>query len=300
MTALIYLIDAVALTCGALLRTPGTNAPQKLGALAVLAVAMAAYTVARGPRFRQPEATVMLAVQLLGIASMTRTTHLDLAALSNGFGLSMLGAYASWLLARPAVAVFYAGLSLWVTAIVWRDNLYLTVAAVLLAGQAMVTAEIVHTLRRRVRRLTDVDPLTDVLNRRGVEDAARELMARQGERGAPICVALIDLDDLRQVNNAHGHRAGDALLVAAADEWRLAFRRTPVKVGRIGGDEFVLLFDGVDEVAARDTVAALRATSGVSWTAGLTQLRPRETFSEALARADAEMYANKEYKASRA
>lgn len=299
VTALIYLLDAVALTCGAVLRTPGTNAPHALGALALSGLALAAYAITRGRRFNRGEATVMLALQMAGIASMSRTTHLDLAALGNGFELSMLGAYASWLLARPAAAVFYAGLSLWVTALVLRGDLYLSAAAALFAAQAVVTTEIVRTLRNRVRRLTHFDPLTDALNRRGVEEAARALMLRHGERGAPVCIALIDLDDLRQVNNEVGHLAGDALLVAAAQEWRDAFRHAPVTFGRIGGDEFVLLFTGIDEGAARRMLASLRRTSGVRWTAGVAALRPGETFSEVLARADAEMYANKPDKPNR-
>jgi len=293
VTALIYLLDAVALMCGAVLRTPGTNAPQNLGALAASAFALAAYAVARGRRFSRAEATVMLALQMLGVSSMSRTTHLDLAALGNGFELSMLGAYASWLLARPAAAVFYAGLSLWFTALVLRDDLYLSVSAALFAMQAVVTTEIVRILRNRVRRLTHFDPLTGVLNRRGVEGAVREVMVRRSRRGVPVCIALIDLDDLRKVNNEVGHLAGDAFLVAAADEWRAAFRHAPVTIGRIGGDEFVLLFTGIDEVGARRSLESLRRTSGVRWTAGLTELRPDETFSQALARADAEMYARK-------
>ena len=293
VTALIFVLDGVALTCGALVHTPGTNSPPRLAALALVALVLAAYAVVRGSRFSTAEATVMLAFQMVGIASMSRTTNLDLGALSNGFEISILGAYASWMLARPAVGVFYVGLALWVIALALRGDLYLGVAGALFAVQAVVTTEVVRVLRNRVRRLTHVDPLTDVLNRRGVEDAARTMMQRRGGRGVPICLALIDLDDLRWVNNQRGHLAGDALLIAAAREWREALRHAPVTVGRVGGDEFVLLFTGIDEVAARDMLASLRSSSEVSWTAGLAKVRPGESFSQTLARADAEMYANK-------
>lgn len=298
VTALLYLVDAVALTCGAVLRTPGTNSAPVLASLALSAGALAAYAVGRGRRFTRGEATVMLGLQMAGVASISHTTHLDLAALSNGFGLAVLGAYASWLLAWPASVTYYGGLALWVGAIALRGDAYLTVAAALLAGQAVVTAEIVRTLRRRVRRLTDFDPLTGVFNRRGIEEAARVVTARNAHRGTPVCVALIDLDDLRQVNNSVGHLAGDALLVSAAEEWRTALRRSSVKIGRIGGDEFVLVFDGVDEGVARGVVDSLRTGADVRWTAGVAQLRAGETFNEGLARADAEMYANKDAKST--
>jgi diguanylate cyclase (GGDEF)-like protein len=293
VTAVLYLLDAAALTCGALLRTSGTNAPWVLAGLAVCAVALAVYPVVRGPRFGKAEATAMLALQMLGIALMSRTTQLDLGALSDGFEVSMLGAYAAWLLGRPGAVVYYAGLSLWVTALIPRENLYLSVAGALFAAQAVVTTEVVRTLRNRVRRLTHTDPLTGVLNRRGIEDAVRELMRSGGGDGVPLCIALIDMDDLRQVNSQAGHLAGDALLIAATQEWRDGFRHTPVKVGRIGGDEFVLLFPGIEEGGARDTLGSLESAASVRWTAGVAMLRPGETFSEALARADAEMYARK-------
>ena len=293
VTAVVFVLDALALTCGALLRTPGTNPPRALAALALLALALAAYALLRGRRFGSVEATAMLALQLAGVASMSRTTHLDLGALGDGFELSILGAYASWLLAKPAAVVFYAGLALWVTVLALRGDLYLGVAAGLFAIQAVVTTEVVRTLRRRVRRLTHFDPLTDVLNRRGVEDAVGAALCRLRGRDVPLSLALIDLDDLRQVNNQRGHQAGDALLVAAAQEWREAFRGAPVTVGRIGGDEFVLLFTGVDEAAARDMLAAATSSSEVHWTAGVAEMRSGETFSEALSRADAEMYAHK-------
>lgn len=299
VTALIYLIHAVAVVCVALLRPPGTNSPRALGALALATLALAAYAFARGRRMRQGEATVMLALPLGAAAAMSHATPLDLAALTNGLGLSMLGAYASWLLAWPGAVTFYAGLSAWVAVVAARGESYLTVAAALLAAQAVVMCELVRALRRRVLRLTQFDPLTGALNRRGVADAVSAIASRMGRRAVPVSVALIDLDDLRQVNNTAGHLAGDALLVAATDEWRHGFPDASVTVARIGGDEFLLLFEGTDDVAARTMLDSLHATSAVRWSAGVTQLRPGEALDSALARADAEMYATKDAKRAR-
>lgn len=293
VTAVIYLIHAVALGCGATVHAPGMNPPHDLGALAATLVGLAAYAVLRGRRFTQGEATAMLVLQVAAAVTLSHSTVLDLAALTNGLGMSMLGAYASWLLGWPGAVAFYAGLSAWVGVVAARGEAYLTLAAIVLAVQAAVTAEIVRSLRRRVRRLTHLDPLTGTLNRRGVEETARVLAARNSRRGTPVCVALIDLDNLREVNNTAGHLAGDALLETAAGEWRRALARAPVSIGRIGGDEFVLLFDGVDEIAAREMVARLRTGSGVSWTAGVAEMRSGETFMQALAGADLEMYAHK-------
>lgn len=293
VTALIYLVDGWGLTYGAVFHRGGTNAASVLGLLAALAYGLAAYPLVRGRRFGVPEATGMLSVQVVAIGLMSHNTHLDLAALGDGLALPVLGAYASWLLSRSAAAVFYAGLVLWIGAILERGNGYLTAVALMLAAQAVITTEIVRAMRRNVRRLTDTDPLTGLLNRRALERTADELLERCHRDGGTFTVALIDVDDLRKVNNSAGHLAGDALLVAAAREWRATFSPNSVTVGRIGGDEFLLLFDGVDETDARRLLAALQTTSSVPWTAGVAQAGREESLTQVLGRADADMYGHK-------
>lgn len=289
MTLLIYLLDGIALTYGSVFHASGTNAAWVLALLALLAFGMAAYPLLRGPRFGRGQATAMLLVQVVAVGFMSHTTHVDLAALGDGLSLPVLGAYASWLLAWPAAVVFYAGLALWAGAIADRGDSYLSAVALMLVVQAIITTELVRAMRRNVRRVTDTDPLTGILNRRALERSAGKLLAR----GGTLTVALVDLDNLREVNNTAGHLAGDALLVQAAQEWGAAFGDTAVTAGRIGGDEFVLLFDGVDEDTARGLLAALQDTSSVRWTAGVAQARSGDALDQVLARADADMYDRK-------
>jgi len=293
VTALIYLVDGLGLTYGTVFHHGGTNAASVLGLLAALAYGLAAYPLVRGRRFSIPEATGMLSVQVVAIGLMSHNTHMDLAALGDGLALPLLGAYASWLLTRSGTAVFYAGLLLWTGAILERGNGYLTAVALMLAVQAVITTEIVRALRRNVSRLTDTDPLTGLLNRRALARTANKLLERCHRDGGTFTVALIDLDDLRKVNNSAGHLAGDALLVAAAREWRSTFSQNSVTVGRIGGDEFLLLFDDVDETRVRRLLAALQATSSVRWTAGVAQAAQEESLTQVLGRADADMYVHK-------
>jgi diguanylate cyclase (GGDEF)-like protein/PAS domain S-box-containing protein len=112
------------------------------------------------------------------------------------------------------------------------------------------------------RRLAERDPLTDLLNRRHFADElthALELMARDGGTAALL---LIDLDDFKDVNDSHGHAAGDVVLCAVADILRARVRRGDF-TARLGGDEFaVLLVDCSLEDAMRVADDVIAGISG--------------------------------------
>ena len=91
-----------------------------------------------------------------------------------------------------------------------------------------------------LRNLTDRDELTGLLNRRGFFAMVEETRLRARHAGAQVLVMYLDVDGLKRVNDEMGHAAGDAVLVAAGEALRLAFREEDV-VARLGGDEFVAL-----------------------------------------------------------
>jgi diguanylate cyclase (GGDEF)-like protein len=143
------------------------------------------------------------------------------------------------------------------------------------------------------------DSLTGVRNRASVERLAAERMAV----GAQFCVAMLDLDDFKQVNDTHGHVVGDQLLKMFATELRSSCRSTDV-VGRWGGDEFILLLDcglvdararverlrkwvcGSYTVRCQDRLLKLRLEASI----GLAAHRENESLQDLVARADAAMY----------
>lgn len=292
VTATLYLIGGLLLLIATVFYTPGKNPRWALGSLGTLGVAMGVFTLVRGRSFTRLEATVMLAIQLAAIAAMTHTSHLGTAAFSNGIGLPLIGIYASLLLTRRAVIVYYVGLAAFVVAVAVRGDSILTTAALVMALEATIATEIVRVLFEQMQALAQADPLTGVLNRHGLESVGQRLLARSRRRRTPISVVLIDLDDLRAVNNRHGHRAGDDLLVAATRQW-LDDMAGDEAVGRVGGDEFVLLLPGTDEDRAYERVRALARAASVSWTAGVAQLRGEESFADLIERADKAMYARK-------
>lgn len=104
-----------------------------------------------------------------------------------------------------------------------------------------------HELERRVQertedlhRLTEIDPLTGLLNRRGMTDRFEKEVARQARQGGTMGLLLLDLDHFKQVNDTYGHAAGDVALCAVAKILG-SMKRSYDHAGRWGGEEFLVL-----------------------------------------------------------
>jgi len=166
-------------------------------------------------------------------------------------------------------------------------------------------AALMRSERDSLRSLAHTDPLTGLLNRRGLGEAAPRLLAHVP---AARCVAvyLIDLDGFKQVNDRLGHEAGDLLLVGVATRLRGQVRDGDL-LCRLGGDEFVVVVDGLADAAAAEAVGhkLLRACAtpfdvkGQSCRVGMTvgyALSPQDDTALAalMKRADAAMYAGKQ------
>jgi len=162
-----------------------------------------------------------------------------------------------------------------------------------------------EALRRKLVEQARVDSLTDVLNRRaGAQDAAAEL-ARARRYGRQYAVALVDIDHFKDVNDRHGHAAGDRALRALARAARDALRESD-RIVRWGGEEFLLVFPETTAADAariceriRETVAVLAHDSGtgrfrITVSCGVAEANPADEMLESLlARADAALYAAK-------
>jgi diguanylate cyclase (GGDEF)-like protein len=122
-----------------------------------------------------------------------------------------------------------------------------------------LTREIAERRRAeaRARQLAAIDPLTECLNRRAMMEATEALRARAAARGEAVAYCMIDLDNFKQINDMHGHSAGDAVLVMLCERVRALLPRE-AQLARLGGDEFAFVMaypaghdDRIDDLVIR-------------------------------------------------
>ena len=179
-------------------------------------------------------------------------------------------------------------------------------ATLLLAEIERLKSDIARA-RRTIADLearADVDPLLDILNRRGFERELKRSLAYMQRYKSEAALLFIDLDRFKAVNDRHGHAAGDGLLKAVAAELASHVRASDV-VARLGGDEFgVLLWNLAQAQAAakardlENLIAAVVVTHGearlsVGASAGWVPLSAAATPAQMIDAADKAMYARK-------
>ncbi|MGM0569847.1 GGDEF domain-containing protein [Marinobacter sp.] len=113
-------------------------------------------------------------------------------------------------------------------------------------------------LEHQLNHLATRDPLTGTLNRRAFDTAIRAELERCERYGHPMCLALVDLDHFKQINDQYGHGTGDQVLMAFAECCRNSLRSTDI-LARFGGEEFVILMVESDPVAAGQLLERIRA-----------------------------------------
>ena len=179
-------------------------------------------------------------------------------------------------------------------------------AALLLAEVERLQADLGKAQRTiaELEARADVDPLLDILNRRGFERELKRSLAYLQRYNGEAVLLFIDLDGFKAVNDRHGHAAGDALLKAVARELVGHVRASDV-VARLGGDEFgVLLWNlGAAQAASKAhslerlietvTVAHGEARIAVGASVGLVPLVAGAAPEQMIDAADKAMYARK-------
>jgi diguanylate cyclase len=155
-----------------------------------------------------------------------------------------------------------------------------------------------------VSTLAQKDPLTNALNRRGLEQAFRAESARALRYDSTLTLAMLDLDNFKQVNDRLGHVAGDRALIHFVTTVHATLRPTDL-TARSGGEEFGLLFpacsaqDGIDAIERLQRELARRPFQFeqerliLTFSAGVAQWRPGETLEQLMRRADACLYGAK-------
>ena len=159
-----------------------------------------------------------------------------------------------------------------------------------------------HNPAAEVSRPAAHDELTMLPQRAVLDDRLHVALARAKRDGTRVAVLLVDVDSLKDVNDTFGHSAGDEVLRALARRMTRVVREADT-VARVGGDEFVVLFDGiadidaattlaqrVREIVCRTTLATDGDVIGVTASFGLAIGEPHDRPEELVRRADAAMY----------
>ncbi|NOY53721.1 MAG: GGDEF domain-containing protein [Deltaproteobacteria bacterium] len=101
---------------------------------------------------------------------------------------------------------------------------------------------------RSYKKMAVIDHLTHIFNRRYFDNRLGEEIARMSRQGFPFCVAIVDLDHFKKINDSHGHQVGDQVLRKFAQFLKKNLRRVDV-VCRIGGEEFAVIMPDTDITA---------------------------------------------------
>jgi diguanylate cyclase (GGDEF)-like protein len=328
-TSASYAVDVLFLLLFAAAGTIPYYLAAAYGGAALLVCATAYHSFAAGwnlrlrdPNLTEPLILVAIVMQLAVVVAAPQLAFPFLANLFVVFAFGMM-----WLRLPKAVAiwsigvfatgiVFYlvggrfgvpsgGGLEVFLT---WLYFSLILGRCLLVSVAASETRERLADSRRKlaetleqVQRLASRDELTRALNRRALVAALERERSRAERSGTPFCIAMIDLDHFKDVNDTFGHAAGDAVLRAVAATVHETMRATDV-FGRYGGEEFMLILVGTPPQTALDAVERVRlAVAARDWrtivpdarvtmSAGIAGFRKGETVEQLLHRADQALY----------
>ncbi len=163
---------------------------------------------------------------------------------------------------------------------------------------AFIFASSAEAQRRQLRTLATLDFLTGLHNRRAMEQELRIAVETHKRSGVGFGLVMLDLDHFKRVNDEHGHESGDRILATFAELLRNSSRKVD-RAFRYGGEEFVMLFPGVDLAGLRTVTTNLHARIAanlhgpggpVTTSLGAALLMPGEDEHTWLARVDAALY----------
>jgi len=266
---------------------------QPSGVLRVLAgcdALIAAALFAAGPRLPRAGLHAGIGAFIGVVTVLSANAHTLAGFISAGRAFQWMAIYAALFLSAREARCHAIGISVGCVTAAVAGGLDGAVAqAAIMSTTVWVATLLLSALVARLRTQADTDHLTGLLNRTGFAAAANREHALAGRTGAPLTVAVLDLDGFKHVNDAHGHAAGDRVLAELAAAWRGTLRPGDV-LARYGGDEFVVMLPATAEADAVEPLARMRDAHPAGWSAGVVAWRQGETLASCIGRADARLY----------
>jgi diguanylate cyclase (GGDEF)-like protein len=249
-----------------------------------------------------PSMTIIMASHVVYamFAMRPRDVWRLVAAALAGLALTMLGCHLAWPARYPA------GLQ----AVAWLYAALVVPLIATLADRVTAMTQKLKSQRReleqalaQVRELATRDELTRTHSRAHMGELIRLQHEQHRRSGAPLSLALVDIDHFKQVNDRHGHAVGDEVLRRFARRAQAQLRAGDL-LGRWGGEEFLLLLPGTPAAEAVQALERLQQTLAepaaaehgmphqlhISFSAGVTELEPEDSMDRAIDRADQAMY----------
>ena len=309
-------VGAVSFTIATLNSVLGTGATFNDNVAVFIAAALIAISAPLLGRSWMPAAVVpwisagLAVVLVLALLSQEYTNFSDTGLLYSLFAIAAYGPIALDFRAAIAAAVPMLIGCAWVASsldspanIDWFVG---SIAAFLISGVLLaVRLRGVDALAKALAlhaALATEDPLTGMLNRRGLDSRISQVFALAARGEVNISAMFVDIDGLKQVNDLHGHNMGDRVIKATADSIRRAVRAGDLTC-RWGGDEFLILGIGTrwNSEVLTERICAYLAEAAIStsqWpgtvTFGWATIDPAvDSFDELVRRADADMYARR-------
>ncbi len=162
----------------------------------------------------------------------------------------------------------------------------------------------IHDLEKKLEQMSELvreDQLTGSLNRRGLDDVFERELARSDRRNSPMCIAMLDLDDFKRLNDTYGHTAGDEVLIHLVRVIKDTLRTMDV-IGRFGGEEFLIVLPDTSREDAKLTITRLQRELTkrifmhknekllITFSAGVALRAPKEDQASLILRADEALY----------
>lgn len=252
--------------------------------------ACAAGLVVCGRRMGERMLLACLGLRIAVAAVTVGAAHSAGAALFGGAGLVWVGLWVTVFHPRRVVTftAIAEGAAMLGAVIYNGDHARTLVDSIPTLTGAVLVSVLLSSVLGGLRHEARHDPLTGLLNRRGLERAMEALSSERRFAGAASLV-LIDLDGLKEVNDCAGHHAGDQLIQTMASELQTGVRGVDL-VARVGGDEFVAILPGLGSREAIAWAERLHRESGLAWSFGVAQRYSGEPLGSWLDRADELMY----------
>jgi len=240
--------------------------------------------------------SLVIAVEIRSSSRTFRFVDKLLVALTTFFGLSYF--------VRPVVAVYiegpYTSYEGFHNSIYWTTMSVSSSMFLLLFSLLLITA-IALDLMDELRQESQTDPLSGLLNRRGLEERATEMLRNATRRKSPLAVVVCDIDHFKAINDTFGHATGDAVIAAFATCLRDCVGPHNL-VARLGGEEFAVLLQGATSAVGRLFAESTRTTLGVlklpclppehrlTASFGVAEWTGSESLQNLVSRADAALY----------